>query len=207
MNKAFLPLSREFFKHEYYRAEKFDRLHAYLDLIFLAEFKDESFPMIVKGKELKIKRGQVANSELALGDRWKWNVKTVVKYLKFLKRNGELSYEPFPKRNPGLTIFTLHNYDQICPKYAAQQPVLTELPSIIPSDFPSEIPSEIPDEIPNGIPTSNNITSQTSSTSETVITNTKKLNTKEEPINNIESGLSYRIRSALEIDRSMNGSL
>lgn len=83
-----MMLSREFFESEDYFLERFSRREAFLDLCYLAAYKDRTFK--IRGVEVHQKAGQVAKSLRDLAQRWKWSVNTVVKYLNELKAEGKI---------------------------------------------------------------------------------------------------------------------
>lgn len=155
MNTGFLPLRRDFFNDEYYQAEKFTKWQAHLDLIRRAEYKVVSDPIFIKGTKLRIQRGQIAISKLHLAEFWKWSMGTVDKYFKSMQQRGELTYKPFPERNPGLTIITLSYYDENCPKFENEPNFNTETTSETSSEKGSEITTS------NNINNLNNINTNT----------------------------------------------
>lgn len=88
MASGFMMLSKDFFESEDYFLERFSRREAFLDLCYLAAYKDRTFK--VRGIEVQQKAGQVAKSLRDLAQRWKWSVNTVVKYLNELKEEGKV---------------------------------------------------------------------------------------------------------------------
>ena len=72
--------------NELWLAERFTMGQAWVDLLLLANHADGSF--WVRRIEVHVKRGEVAYSALTLAARWKWNRKTVARFLGMLKKRG-----------------------------------------------------------------------------------------------------------------------
>ena len=64
---------------ELYFSGKFDRLHAWLDLLLLTNYKPNSLRK--RGITVQLEAGELAISIRDLAERWKWSVNTVQKYL------------------------------------------------------------------------------------------------------------------------------
>lgn len=95
--------------------ERYDRRIAWIFLLFCA-FHTET-QMMVHGATYTIQRGQFLTTVDFLAAKWKWDRKTVLKYLATLQREGMIKKT---KTSNG-TIITIVNYD----KY--QNPKLDEL--------------------------------------------------------------------------------
>lgn len=70
--------------NELYFAEPFTRSQAFIDLLLLANHKPATF--FIRGIEVRLQPGQLAWSQKNLAARWKWNFKTVRRYLSSLER-------------------------------------------------------------------------------------------------------------------------
>ena len=99
-----MMLSRDFFESEDYFLERFSRREAFLDLCYLAAYKDRTFK--IRGIEVHQKKGQVAKSLRDLAQRWKWSVNTVVKYLNELKVEGKIDTQ----QTPVIQLITIKMY-------------------------------------------------------------------------------------------------
>lgn len=88
---------------------KFTRTAAIIDLIQLARFKEgEEF---VNGRFIHLERGQLCKSIRELATRWKWDEKTVMKFLNNLKDSG-IIYEKNPTPKSGVNrVISIRNYD------------------------------------------------------------------------------------------------
>ena len=83
----------------------YDYRAAYIDLIFMAFFKDQN--IITKRKKvIQIKRGQVFTSESELTNRWYWSRNKVRHFFRVLEGTGQGTVESTSEG----TIITLINY-------------------------------------------------------------------------------------------------
>lgn len=86
--------------------EPFDNRSAFIDLIFMANFKDKE--LILRNRTRKIiKRGQLHTSIEKLANRWHWSVNKVRRYLRLL---NELSMVHIDGTPCGTTL-TIVNYE------------------------------------------------------------------------------------------------
>lgn len=107
------------------KKEKFDRAHAWIDLLLMANYRDQVCK--VSGKEVLVSRGQILTSIRKLSDRWVWAENTVRSFLRYLEGVQMILRSDGPK----CIILTVTNYD----KYQAFEGSAT--PSTIPSTIPS----------------------------------------------------------------------
>lgn len=103
-------MHRRITEHWLWEEKPFSKGQAWIDLILLANHKDEKFPY--KDRVLTGERGKVYRSILYLSDRWGWNRKTTNKFLSQLESDGMITTE---RTTHGTTI-TIVNYSifQIC---------------------------------------------------------------------------------------------
>lgn len=104
MANSFMMLSREFFESEDYFLERFSKREAFLDLCYLAAYKDRTFK--VRGIEVEQKAGQVAKSIRELAGRWHWSVNTVQRYLNELKSDGVIDTQ----KSTVIQVITIKKY-------------------------------------------------------------------------------------------------
>ena len=101
-----LPVSRKFFKNFLWNENRvFSKAEAYLDLIQTAKYKEST--VIVNGKVVNLKRGQLAISRRFLEKKWKWGSTKVLNFLNMLKSLDMANHETIH----GQTILTLCNYE------------------------------------------------------------------------------------------------
>lgn len=109
MNKTdgggWIAVNRSILNHWIWTGERYTRGQAWLELIMLAAWRDDT--VLYRGRLVHKKRGQVHASLGWLADRWRWNRKTVAAFLDTLVTEGMADVE---KGQDG-TIITLKNYD------------------------------------------------------------------------------------------------
>ena len=107
---GWITLSRKMMDDKVYLSEKFTDGMAWIDLIFLASFKEDNM-INVAGKRINIKRGQVGYSQKSLAKRWQWSRSKVKRFLNYLENEHRIEQvnEQLDKRLK--TIITITNYD------------------------------------------------------------------------------------------------
>lgn len=83
----------------------YDKYHAWCDLICMANHKDCT--IYEYGKQVIIRRGQRKTSIYKLSTRWRWDRKTVSRFLSVLELNNMISTE----RTARGTTITIVKYD------------------------------------------------------------------------------------------------
>ncbi len=78
-----LKLYRSIEDNELWFAERFSKAQAWIDLLILATYRPKT--VFIRGVEIKLQPGELCCSQLTLAKRWKWNRKTVQKFLKWLE--------------------------------------------------------------------------------------------------------------------------
>lgn len=106
MNRGFIKIYRKIEDNVLWLAsdEPFDSRSAWIDLVLLANHKDNTFKLGMQ--TIKVKRGQKWTSSKKLADRWTWSRQKVMKYLHMLQNEGMIYLET---SNRGLLI-TIVNY-------------------------------------------------------------------------------------------------
>lgn len=104
INSGWVKLYRKLMDNPIWLEERFTKGQAWVDLIMLSNF--ESRIIVCDGKKTVIERGQVFTSIVKLSKRWKWDRKTVSKYLVFLEKEGMIKKESDNKK----TVITIINY-------------------------------------------------------------------------------------------------
>lgn len=84
--------------------DKFDKAHAWIDLLLLANHRDKKIS--VDGKPIVITRGMFLTSKVKLAQRWHWNIKTVDRFLKILESDAMITQENTHR----WTTLTIVNY-------------------------------------------------------------------------------------------------
>ena len=92
MFKGFFIVARSLFSHWLWLSdEPFCRRAAWIDLIGLANHTDTT--MMVRGKTIECKRGEVNRSIRWLADRWHWTKSKVERFIKLLEKEGMARHE------------------------------------------------------------------------------------------------------------------
>ncbi len=108
MNKGWVAIPRTITESWLWNdGKKFEKLKAFLDLIFCANYIDND--TLINNEVVTIKRGSFLTSALKLSKKWEWDRKTVTNFLNLLKNHGEIEYERFGN---GI-IITISNYSEI----------------------------------------------------------------------------------------------
>ena len=104
--EGWASIHRKLINSDFWTSESFTKPQAWVDLIMLARHNDGA--IWIKGKEIKLKRGQVARSELTLAMRWKWSRGKVRRFLKWLKSEQQIEQQ----KNSFTSVITVINYGE-----------------------------------------------------------------------------------------------
>jgi hypothetical protein len=94
-------------ENEFYFSERFTKTQAWIDLILLANHKPNT--IFLRGVEVRLGRGDLAYSQVTLAKRWKWNERTVKKYLKMLQ-DRQMIQSRFSNITTIISINNYHRY-------------------------------------------------------------------------------------------------
>ena len=105
--RGWIKLHRKILSNPLWQStEKFDKRSAWIDLLLLANHEDREILFQEKDGYQKVKRGQVLTSIVHMAERWKWDRKTVRRYLDTLEKAGMVTQ----KRTAHGTTITIENY-------------------------------------------------------------------------------------------------
>jgi DNA-binding transcriptional regulator YhcF (GntR family) len=90
--------------HHFWHGEKFTKGQAWIDLILNANHKENK--VMIKGRLITVERGEQIRSQVTLAKTWKWNPRTVNKFLELLKSEGMIT----TKSTELTTHITICNY-------------------------------------------------------------------------------------------------
>ena len=103
---GYIKLYRNSFHNDLYFLERFTKWQAWVDLLMLANHKPGFIQ--IRGNIIQIKRGQLGWSIESLSQRWKWNQRTVKKFLDHLTSARQLTYQT----SNVTTIISVCNYNK-----------------------------------------------------------------------------------------------
>jgi DNA replication protein DnaD len=102
---GYIKLHRQITDNKYWFSERFTKSQAWIDLLLLANHKPATF--FIRGNEVNLERGQLGYAITTLAKRWKWNERTVDKFLSALQKDQMIHY----RKSHITTIITIKNYD------------------------------------------------------------------------------------------------
>lgn len=109
-NKGYIMLSRRFFANPLWvEPREYSRAEAWLDLIQAAGIEERV--IILDGRAIESRRGELAASRRFLENRWRWSAGKVTRFLDMLKSQGMIE----TRKEHGQTVIRLCNYDTYNP--------------------------------------------------------------------------------------------
>lgn len=106
MSRGWFKIHRKIEDNELWFMERFDKAHAWVDLIMLANHKPRT--ICLRGKQFKLQRGQLAWSVGSLARRWSWNERTVDRFLLWLESREMCRAE----KTNYTTVITIQKYSE-----------------------------------------------------------------------------------------------
>lgn len=85
-SKGYIKLHRQITDHWLWTGEPFDRAHAWIDLLLMANWKTSK--RVIGGQVIEQQRGEVITSVGTLAKRWRWSENKVRRFLKALAAEG-----------------------------------------------------------------------------------------------------------------------
>lgn len=101
---GYIKLHRQVQDHWIYDIKPYDKLHAWIDLLLLANYEQNK--TMYKGELQITNPGQIQTSLKALAEKWGWSVNKVKKFLNVLESDGML----IQKRTSKGTTLTVENW-------------------------------------------------------------------------------------------------
>ncbi len=112
-NHGYIRLSRTFFKDIYWNQKRtYSLAEAWLDLIQMARF--EATPesrILLNGRMITIKRGEIHASLRFLSERWKWGLGKTKRFIDKCKKNGQVEH----RTEQGESVLKLCKYEYYNP--------------------------------------------------------------------------------------------
>lgn len=107
--EGWIKLFRRIQSHKLWNSSRFSPGQAWVDLLLSASHRGEE--VIVSDKVIKVERGDVFTSQLALGKRWRWDRRTVRRFLVGLEKVQMCAIKRSIRGPIGHTVITILNYD------------------------------------------------------------------------------------------------
>ena len=89
MSIGWVSIHRSLLECELWRGEKFTRGQAWVDLILNANHAEKR--VWLKGRPITVNRGEQIRSKVTLVKTWKWNERTVTRFLNMLELEGMIT--------------------------------------------------------------------------------------------------------------------
>ena len=105
-DNGWVKIHRSLFSSKLWTSQKFTKSQAWIDLFGNANHKDGSF--FIRGKEVIVLRGQIAWSQLTMAKRWRWNKRSVTRFMSGLESTHQITYQS----DNVTTLITILNYDK-----------------------------------------------------------------------------------------------
>ena len=104
--KGWIKIHRCLLENPIYNCEPFDRTHAWIDLLLLANHKEGYF--YKRGIRVDVKEGQVGYDIDSLGKRWKWSRGKVERFLNSLENDQNIVRQ----KNNVTTLISIVKYKE-----------------------------------------------------------------------------------------------
>jgi hypothetical protein len=110
---GYFKLWRKITEHTFYKEKRvYSKFEAWLDILFEAQFTEETKMVELKGKVLKQNYGEILRSTRGWCRRWQWSVGRGTRFLRLLKKMGQIEYS-----NEKITTrITVLNYEKYNPR-------------------------------------------------------------------------------------------
>jgi len=105
MSNGWIKIHRCMMDNPLYHSEPFNRTHAWIDLLLLANSNDNFF--YKRGIRVNIQRGQIGHDADTLAKRWKWSRGKVERYLTMLESDGMIVRQ----KSNVTTLISISKYD------------------------------------------------------------------------------------------------
>lgn len=102
--QGWIKLYRSIQGNEFYFSERFTKAQAWIDLLLLANHKPAT--IFLRGVEVHLGKGDLAYSQISLSKRWKWNERTVNKFLTMLEKRQMIQ----SRKSNITTVISIINY-------------------------------------------------------------------------------------------------
>lgn len=114
--QGWISLYRKIINHPFYQEKRrFSKLEAWVDLLLMANYRDNRF--MLGNVEIEVKKGSKLTSIKDLSERWRWSRTKTKNFLDFLQRDGMACYKSTTK----YTLITIENYGKYQGHYETEE--------------------------------------------------------------------------------------
>lgn len=127
---------RSLLAHPLWTKSRFTNGQAWMDLLLMAGYADRE---VMEGTTIiSVKRGEILTSQVKLAERWRWNRRTVARFLSGLQRLNMVRIRSSKGTETGYTLISIVNWDI----YQSNEKPLFAVNGA--SDDASGVPSDVP---------------------------------------------------------------
>lgn len=106
----YIPISRKLFSHVFFSEPRvFSKFEAWIDLLQEARYDVKERSLLIGGKIIKIKRGEIPASLRYLAERWQWSKNKVDSFIKLLESEGMIVKRT--AQGTAQTVITICKYE------------------------------------------------------------------------------------------------
>lgn len=113
MDRGWVRLHRKIQDNALWKEKPFSKIHAWIDLTLLANWKDDT--LWFRGIAVSIKRGQVGWSQVSLSERWGWSRDKVRRFMTYLVSEGQIVQQTIQQGKYLTSLITIVNYEKFNP--------------------------------------------------------------------------------------------
>ncbi len=118
MHRGYFALWRKIKDHPFYKeSREFSKLEAWIDILMNTQYEEEPQEVVIKMNTLVCHYGESLKSIKTWSDRWMWSRSKVFRYLKLLKKMGQIDF----KSETVTTRIIVKNYKTYDPRRNASE--------------------------------------------------------------------------------------
>jgi uncharacterized phage protein (TIGR02220 family) len=108
--EGWIKLHRSVLSHRLYSEKRvFSKYEAWIDILLMANYADKE--IMIEGHTVFIERGSFITSQMKLADRWRWDKRKVVSFLKDCELHDEIMIKT-EKRSTRIIVLNYEKYQQ-----------------------------------------------------------------------------------------------
>lgn len=108
--EGWIKLHRSVLSHRLYSKKRvFSEYEAWIDILLMANYTDKE--IVIEGHTVHVERGSFVTSQMKLADRWRWDKRKVVAFLKDCESHDEIMIKT-EKRSTKIIVSNYEKYQQ-----------------------------------------------------------------------------------------------